>query len=296
MLVTGAAGMLGSVVLLRAPAGVVTLATSRGGTLPEVCGDVPLLGGVVLAERADVESLGRWFGELDAVVHCAAFTDVDGAESDPSAAQRGGVLATEEAARLAARTGAALLLVSTDFVFDGEAREPYAEDAPTHPLSVYGRTKLEAEHRAEALHPGGVAVVRAQWLYGARGRHFPGTMLRLARAGTPLRVVADQVGSPTSTAALVPALWDLLAAGGRGVFHAACEGRASWYEFARETLRLAGVDAELAPCSTAEFPRPARRPAFSVLNCARLADLRGRTLPPWQEALAAFLATSSTCA
>jgi dTDP-4-dehydrorhamnose reductase len=291
VLVLGAAGMLGSQVLLDAPVGFEPVAAVRGGTLPELPRAFPLVGGVDAAEPLDVDAALRFVGDACAVVHCAAYTNVDGAEADPAAAERANALSPEVVARACAQRGIPLVLLSTDFVFDGRAREPYDEGAPTAPLSVYGRTKLAGEQRALAAHPDGTAVVRTQWLYGPRGRHFPGTILRLAREGKPLRVVADQIGCPTSTSALAPALWDVLRLGGRGIFHAACAGRASWYEFARETLALAGVAADLSPCSTAEFPRPAARPAFSVLSCRRLADLRGAAMPDWQGALASFLAT-----
>lgn len=296
VIVTGAAGMLGSQVLLDAPEGVEVLATVLGGTLPEMPGSngFGLLGGVDLAEEQDVEALLRWAGDVDAVIHCAAYTNVDGAESDEETAHRANAVACDVLARACAAAGARLVIVSTDFVFDGRSEEPYTEDAPTAPLGVYGRTKLAGERAALAAHPAGTAIARTQWLYGPRGRHFPGTMLALAAAGRALRVVDDQVGSPTSTLALAPALWDLALGRATGVFHAACEGRATWFELARRTFELAGVEADLAPCSTAEFPTPAPRPAFSVLNCARLADLRGGALPTWQDALAHFITSSAT--
>lgn len=295
VIVTGAAGMLGSQVLVDAPGGVEPLATVMGGTLGALeRPEVPLLGGVDLAEAEDVDALVRWAGDFDAVIHCAAYTNVDGAESDEAAAVRAN---RDTCARLAAACrarGARLVVVSTDFVFDGTADEPYTEDDAPAPLGVYGRSKLAGERAALAEHPAGTAIARTQWLFGPRGKHFPGTMLALAAQGRALRVVADQIGSPTSTAALAPALWDLaLAPAASGVFHAACEGRASWYELAAATFELAGVRADLAPCTTAEFPTPAPRPAFSVLNCARLADLRGGPLPPWREALAEFIANSA---
>lgn len=295
VIVTGAAGMLGSQVLLDAPAGATPLATVMGGTLGTLDRpDIALLGGVDLAEGLDVDALVRWAGDFDAVIHCAAYTNVDGAESEPDAATRANV---DTCARLgeACRTaGARLVVVSTDFVFDGSSSEPYREDDEPAPLGVYGRTKLAGERAALAAHPDGTTIARTQWLYGPRGKHFPGTMLALAAQGRALSVVADQVGSPTSTRALAPALWDLaLAEGASGVYHAACEGRASWYELAAATFELAGQRADLSPCSTAEFPTPAPRPAFSVLNCARLADLRGGALPPWREALADFICDSA---
>lgn len=290
-IVTGAAGMLGSQVLLDTPDGWEALATVRGGVLPiELGDDRPLLGGVDLAEPEDVRALVRWAGDFDAVIHCAAYTNVDGAESDEAAARRANADACEVLARACAEHGARLVVVSTDFVFDGSTGKPYTEEEPTCPLGAYGRTKLEGEQRALAAHPDDCVVARTQWLFGPRGKNFPGTMLALARAGRPLRVVDDHFGSPTSTQALAPALWDLARLdGASGIFHAACEGRASWFDLAAETFRLAGLEPDLAPCTAADFPRPAPVPAFSVLNCARLADLRGGPLPTWRDALAAHL-------
>jgi dTDP-4-dehydrorhamnose reductase len=224
------------------------------------------------------------------VIHCAAFTAVDLAEEREADALRANGEATRVLARACARRAIPLVVVSTDFVFDGTGTRPYREDDPTAPLSAYGRTKLAGERAALAEHPRGTRIVRTQWLYGPRGKHFPGTIHGLARTKPELKVVHDQVGSPTTTLELAPALWDVLARGEPGVYHAACEGSCSWYELARATLELTGLaHVKLSPCSTAEFPRPARRPAYSVLDCAKLARLRGRPLLPWRAALARFL-------
>jgi dTDP-4-dehydrorhamnose reductase len=192
-----------------------------------------------------------------------------------------------------AKTAIPYVVVSTDFVFDGNAKTPYRETDATNPLSAYGRTKLFSEKAAQSAHPKGTRIVRTQWLYGPRGKHFPGTMIQLGRERPELKVVHDQVGSPTSTLELAPALWDVLARGEAGIYHAACEGTASWYELAALTLELAGLKhVKVTPCTTAEFPRPAKRPAYSVLDCAKLAKLRGRPLAPWRTALQQFLAAN----
>ena len=284
VLVTGAAGMLGSQVVRAVPPGLGTLATDQaaGGGL-----DAP---GIDLAEPGAVGRLLAGADRLAGVIHCAAYTAVDQAEVEPDIAWRVNVDACAVLAEACARAGLPLVVVSTDFVFDGRKRTPYLEDDSPRPLSVYGRTKLEGERLALAAHPGGVAVVRTQWLYGPRGRHFPRTIVERARAGAALRVVDDQVGAPTTTLELAPALWDVLLLGGRGVFHAACQGSCSWFELAREVLaacRLGG--AALAPCCSDEHPRPAPRPAYSVLGGSRLVELRGRRLAPWREALRACL-------
>lgn len=288
VLVTGAAGMLGSQLLLDAPAGVEAIGTDLIAG-PEGSPAVQCVG----VDLTDLEAVHALFEELKplvGVLHPAAYTAVDRAEEELDLARRVNALAAENVARAAAAQGVPMVLVSTDFVFDGSATRPYRPDDATSPLGVYGVTKLEGELAARAAHPDGLAVVRTQWLYGPRGNHFPGTMLRLAAERDGLRVVSDQVGSPTSTLELAPALWDVLRLGGRGTYHASCSGEASWYDLARATLELAGDATPVEPCSTEEFPRPAPRPAYSVLDGSTLTELRGKPLKPWRDALADFLA------
>jgi dTDP-4-dehydrorhamnose reductase len=287
VLVTGAAGMLGSQLLLGAPAGVQAVGTD----LVPAPGGNPTVArpGVDLASPAAVAALFEALAPLAGVIHGAAYTAVDKAEEEEASAQRANALVPEVVAAACAARGLALVHVSTDFVFDGRKTAPYSTDDLPCPLSAYGRTKLEGERRVRAAHPA-AAIVRTQWLYGPRGRHFPGTILALAATKPELTVVDDQIGAPTSTLELAPALWDVLAARASGLFHAACEGQASWYEFAAATLELCGRGTPIRPCSTREFPRPARRPAYSVLDCSRLTALRGRPLRPWRAALRDFLA------
>jgi dTDP-4-dehydrorhamnose reductase len=286
VLVTGAAGMLGSQLLRSAPRGLTCVGTDLAPAREDLPG-----GGVDLADEAALEALWQRLGPFDAVLHAAAFTAVDRAESEPELAARVNVLASAALARRCARSGARLVAVSTDFVFDGRSARAYRECDPPAPLSVYGRTKLEGEQAALAAHSGGTVVARTQWLYGPRGSHFPRTIVKLARERGELKVVDDQVGCPTSTLELAPALWDLARSSALGVFHAACEGSCSWHGFTRAILDLVGLGAvRLEPCSSAQFPRPAQRPAHSALDCGKLARLRGRTLKPWREALADYLA------
>jgi len=288
VLVTGAAGMLGSQLLLTAPRGVQALGTDLVAA-PE--GNPALARpGVDLSSPPAVQALFTDLRPLAGVIHTAAYTAVDKAEEEEARARLANAEVPRVVAEACARHGIALVHVSTDFVFDGAKREPYTTDDRPHPVSAYGRTKLAGEERVAAAHPLGAAIVRTQWLYGPRGKHFPGTILALAAQKPELRVVNDQIGSPTSTLELAPALWDVLAARATGLFHAACEGRASWYEFAAATLALCARRTPVHPCTTLEFPRPAARPAFSVLDCTRLSALRGRTLRPWHEALRDFLA------
>jgi dTDP-4-dehydrorhamnose reductase len=288
ILVTGAAGMLGSQLLRTVPEGIVVVGSDlRPGVGVDAAG-------LDLAEPRDVAKLFAEHGPFDGVIHTAAFTAVDLAEEREADASRANETACATLAEACARASIPLVLVSTDFVFDGRAKRPYREDDATNPLSAYGRTKLAGERAATARHPQGTRIVRTQWLYGPRGKHFPGTILSLAREKPELKVVHDQVGSPTSTLELAPALWDVLAGGAAGIYHAACEGQASWFDFAAATLATAGVaSVRVTPCTSAEFPRPAVRPAYSVLDCSRLAALRGRRLAPWKTALSTFLSAHS---
>jgi len=295
VLVSGAAGMLGSQLLLDAPEGVEAVGTDLAAP-PEGSPEVAAVG-ADLAEPEAVEALFREHGPFAGVIHAAAYTAVDRAEEEEELALRVNGEACGVVAAACAARSIPLVVVGTDFVFDGEQRTPYREEDSTRPLSAYGRTKLEGELRARRAHPDGTRVVRTQWLYGPHGRHFPGTMLRLAAERDELRVVSDQVGAPTSTLELAPALWDVLGSGESGTYHAACEGACSWYDFAVATLELAGVEGvRIDPCGTDEFPRPAVRPAYSVLDCSRLAALRGRTLAPWRDALRAFLRAEGSLA
>jgi dTDP-4-dehydrorhamnose reductase len=223
----------------------------------------------------------------DAVVNCAAYTDVDGAEADEDAATAVNGLGAGNVAAAAASVGATMVQPSTDYVFDGSKRTPYLESDPTGPRSAYGRSKLAGEH-AVAAAGGAVHVVRTSWLFGTGGRNFVDTMLGLARDRDELKVVDDQVGCPTYAGHLAEALVRLAEGGGApGVHHAAGAGACSWFEFAREIFTQAGLEVRVVPCTTEEFPRPAPRPAYSVLGSERADPIR---LPDWREGLASYLA------
>ena len=289
VLVTGGAGMLGSQVLLAVPDDIEALGTDMREA-PGV--DVS---GVDLTDAEQVAALFEQLAPIDGVIHTAAYTAVDRAEEEPELAAAINGDACGVLARAAAAAGIPMVLVSTDFVFDGEASTPYTEDAATNPRSVYGATKLDGESQALAAHPEGAKVVRTQWLYGPRGSHFPHTMQRLAKERDRLKVVSDQVGSPTSTLELAPALWDVLISGEPGVWHAACDGACSWYDLAVATIDASEIEGvEVEPCTTDEFPRPATRPAYSVLDCSKLERLRGKPMAPWKDALLTYLGTESS--
>ena len=295
VLVTGAAGMLGSQLLLDAPGSCQAVGTDLGPA-PDGHPEVELAGVDLTDEAAVMDLFVR--ERFTGVIHAAAYTAVDKAEEDEDLARAVNARAPELVAEACRAAGIPMVLVSTDFIFDGKKGAPYVEDDPVGPLSVYGATKLEGEQRARIGHPDGLSIVRTQWLYGPRGNHFPGTMLRLAKTNPKLTVVNDQRGAPTSTLELSKALWDVLALGARdesGVYHASCEGDGTWFDFAQATFELGGLDpARISPCPTEDFPRPAVRPAESVLDCSRLTALRGAPMQTWKQALARFFSLHMT--
>lgn len=275
VLVTGARGMLGSD-LCEALAGKHEV---RGVDIEDF--DVTDAGAVREALAA---------GRPEVVVHCAAWTDVDGCERDPERAFLHNGWGTRNVARGAGEVGAALVYVSTDFVFDGEKGEPYTEfDAP-NPLSVYGASKLAGEEAVRGL-VGRHYVVRSAWLFGARGRNFVRAILEAAAEREEIPVVGDQFGSPTYTRDLAGGIADIILAGRvvPGTYHLANSGMCSWAELAEEALRQAGRPTRVRPISTAEWESPTRRPTCSALR-SRWLELQGvGGLRGWQDALASYL-------
>ena len=238
---------------------------------------------------ADEEAVRRAIGEQrpDAVVNCAAYTDVDGAEGDRAAAQAVNGDGAGHVARAAEEVGATIVHVSTDYVFDGSKRAPWVESDPVGPLGVYGATKLAGELAVMTGNPAH-AIVRTAWLFGAGGRNFVDTMLALGAERDEVTVVTDQVGCPTWTGHLAGALVELAERpDDTGVHHVAAAGSCSWNELAIEVFDRGGVDCRVLPTTSDAFPRPAPRPAYSVLGTEREDALR---LPSWQEGVAAYLA------
>ena len=273
LLVTGAAGMLGrDVVAAAGDAGHEVAALARADL-----------------DIADADAVNAAVRDLrpGAVVNCAAYTDVDGAEAAEGAATAVNGAGAGHVAAAAYAAGALVVHVSSDYVFDGAAREPYREDAPTGPRSAYGRSKLAGELAVASAAPDGCAIVRSAWLFGPHGRKFVGTMRRLAADRPELSVVDDQIGSPTYTGHLGPALVTIAERGLTGVMHVAGGGRCSWFELAEATFAEIGVECRVRPQSTADLGRPAPRPAFSALASTR-ADVP--VLPTWREGLRAHLA------
>ena len=222
----------------------------------------------------------------NAVVNCAAWTDVDGAESAERAATAVNGAGAGNVAAATAAAGAFLVHVSSDYVFDGSARKPYVESAATAPVGAYGRSKLAGELAVADAAPGAHAIVRSSWLFGEHGGNFVATMLRLARERDALTVVDDQVGCPTFTGQLATALVAIAERRLPGIHHVAGGGSCSWYDLAAAAFAATGAAVELKRGSTAELGRPARRPAYSVLRSERPDT---PVLPPWQDGLHAYL-------
>lgn len=265
--VLGAAGQLGREVAdeLRRRGANVLAADRR-------CADI--------TDTQATAALAARFGAA-AVYNCAACTDVDGCESEPETALE---INGRAPARLAAALPRAcrLIHVSTDYVFDGRGRRPYREDDETAPGTAYGRSKLDAE---QAVADAGGLVVRTSWVFGPEGRNFVSAIAARLGRGQPLRVVSDQIGCPTYAPYLARALVDLQAAGAAGIVHYCNAPATSWHGFAIAIVGALGLNAEVEPIATADLPRPAVRPAYSVLDVGRFERLTNRRVEEWAAGL-----------
>jgi dTDP-4-dehydrorhamnose reductase len=242
-----------------------------------------------LTDRAQVERLldgpaAARERHYDAVINCAAYTNVDGAEADEAAATRANGEAVRVLAQACASRGIPLVHYSTDYVFAGTATRPYRVDEPHAPLNAYGRSKAVGE-RAVWDAGGPHLVLRTSWLYAPWANNFVRTIFKASREREELQVVDDQRGRPTSAEHLARATLALLDKGARGTLHVTDGGECTWFDFAREIVRFAGHRARVVPCTSAQFPRPAKRPAYSVLDLGPTEALLG-PLPDWRENLA----------
>lgn len=225
------------------------------------------------------------------VINIAAYTNVDGCESHDEKAFAINAEGMRHVALGALRCRAKVVYLSTDYIFDGKKREPYLEDDPPHPLSVYGRSKLRGEQYVQEMVEDAL-IVRTQWLYGKYGNNFVASVLRQAREKKVLSIVNDQVGSPTYTIDLSRAISVLIQCDARGVFHVANSDLCTWFAFGQEILKLSGMEGvRIVPISSEELGRPAKRPLYSVLNTEKLKRETGMTLRPWSEALKEYLST-----
>ncbi|MBV9003155.1 MAG: dTDP-4-dehydrorhamnose reductase [Solirubrobacterales bacterium] len=274
MLITGATGMLGQ---------DLVAAVDQAGHEPRALSRADL-------DITDAPAVRRAISDAQphVVVNCAAWTDVDGAESSSADALSVNGTGAGHVARAAAAAGAWTIQISSDYVFDGSKHEPYVESDPAAPLSAYGRSKLAGEREVAAGAPGRHTIVRSSWLFGAGGPCFPATILRLASEREELTVVEDQVGCPTFTRHLARALVTLAEQPIDGIVHLAGAGACSWYDFARQIVSNAGFDCDVKPGRTRDLARPAPRPAYSVLATERGSD--APVLPGWREGLSAYMA------
>lgn len=227
---------------------------------------------------------------FDIIIHSAAYTDVDGCEQNPNLANSVNGLGTKYIAEFARDTGTELVYVSTDFIFDGRKTEPYLESDIPNPLSVYGKSKLDGERYIQEL-INQYYIVRTSWLFGKHGKNFVDTIIKKAEANEILRVVNDQIGSPTYSLDLAEAIGLLIKTKNYGIYHISNSGTCSWYEYAYEILKYKGIAAntKVVSISSTELDRPAKRPQYSKLNTAKYEHLTGNKLRSWQEAVKDYL-------
>ena len=281
VLITGAGGQVADALVRLRPAGMETVAL---GHAELDIGDAAAVEAAVASQRPQL------------LINAAAYTAVDKAESETALALRVNGEAPGHLAAVARRHGVRFLHISTDFVFDGQSKTPYRPDAPTAPLGAYGASKLEGERRALEASGGTALVLRTAWVYAARGHNFVRTMLRLMAERDTLKVVRDQLGSPTWASSVAEALWAATRVPGfQGIHHWTDAGTASWYDFAvaiREegaALGLVTRPVEVLPISTAEYPTPARRPAYSVLDRSSTEAALHIQPAPWRDNLKKML-------
>jgi dTDP-4-dehydrorhamnose reductase len=285
ILITGSKGQLGSELARQLAAGGSGL-----GELPAQYRDAYVVGVDIedfdLGDKQAVLDHVRG-GSFDLVINCAAMTNVDGCEAAPDAAYKANAIAARNMAMVCEQTATKLVHLSTDYVFAGDAAEPYREYDLPAPKSVYGKTKLAGEQfvRERCYR---YFIVRTQWLYG-QGGNFVRTILKAARERGELKVVNDQFGCPTSAEDLAYHILKIALDNRYGIYHCVNHGVTSWFEFAREIVRLAGVDAEVRPCETFEFSRPAPRPAYSALDNMMLRLTVGDGMRDWRDALAPYV-------
>ncbi len=274
ILVTGAKGQLGS--------DVASELKKRGHDV--VAADIAEM------DITESESADNFIREVqpDVVVHCAAYTAVDAAESDADRCEKINVQGTENIAKACAAVGAKIIYLSTDYVYDGKGDKPHTEDELPAPLSVYGRTKLGGE-AAVKKYTDRYFIVRTSWVFGKNGKNFVRTMLALSETRDSLSVVCDQVGSPTYTPDLAGLLADMCESEAYGIYHATNEGFCSWYEFAKEIFALSGKTVDVQPVLTKDYKCAAVRPLNSRLSKDKLSANGFARLPEWRDALARYL-------
>ena len=225
---------------------------------------------------------------VEAVIHCAAYTAVDAAEDDVDLCRKVNAGGTENIAKVCKELNLKMMYISTDYVFDGQGERPWQPDDERHPLNVYGQTKCEGEYAVEK-YLDKYFIVRIAWVFGVNGKNFIKTMLRLGKERGAVSVVNDQIGSPTYTFDLAVLLVDMIQTEKYGRYHATNEGLCSWYEFACEIFQQAGMDVKVTPVSSDQFPAKAKRPSNSRMSKDKLEENGFNRLPTWQDALSRYL-------
>jgi len=281
ILVTGAKGQLGSEIQALAP-------NHAGYTFTFADRDV--------LDLSSEDAIRAYFEEkrFDVIINCAAYTAVDRAESEEGLAFAINHRAVETLAHIAKAKEIALIHISTDYVFDGSNFKPYTEKDPTNPQSVYGESKLAGEEALCAINPANSLIIRTSWVYSSFGSNFVKTMLRLGRERGELGVIFDQVGTPTYARDLATAILTIIpqiVSSSVEIYHYSNEGVCSWYDFAKAIFELSSVECKVNPIETKEYPTPATRPHYSLLNKARIKNSFGITLPYWRDSLTEALAT-----
>lgn len=275
ILVTGASGQLGQDVVLL---------LHESDHEVKACGRSEL-------DIADQQQCEKVIGEYrpEAIIHCAAYTAVDAAEEDVDGAYRINASGTRNIAVAAEKVGSKLVYISTDYVFDGQADRPYREYDNTSPQTVYGESKRAGEILTQTLNSK-YFIVRTSWVYGQYGGNFVKTMLKLGAEKDSLSVVHDQIGSPTYTVDLARFLLQLIQTEKYGIYHASNSGHCSWHEFAQAIFETVGLQVNVLPVTTEQFPRPAKRPAYSVMDHTAIRANDLQDLPHWRDGLERFLA------
>jgi dTDP-4-dehydrorhamnose reductase len=274
---------------------VVTGANGQlGQDLVRIIGDLHKVVGLGRSDLdiRDLDECKKIIRQLkpDVIIHAAAYTAVDLAESDEDEAYSVNAYGSRNMAVAAEESGAKLCLISTDYVFDGNATSPYKEHDQTNPQGVYGKSKLAGEQLVQSL-SSRFFIVRTSWVYGQYGNNFVKTMLKLSKERDQLMIVNDQVGSPTYTVDLSKFLLDLIETDNFGIYHASNSGHCSWYEFAKAIFTESGINVQVEPCTSGQFPRPAPRPSYSVMDHLAIRSQGFADLRPWREALQEFLGT-----
>lgn len=241
-------------------------------------------------DMADTKAIETYFTDrtFDAIINCAAYTTVDKAESEPELADAINHQAVHTLAKIAQKTHAALIHISTDYVFNGQNYRPYVENDATDPQGVYGQTKRDGENAILSVAPKNTVIIRTSWVYSNTGANFVKTMLRLGRERESLGVIFDQVGTPTYARDLAKAILDILPKLQNEtpeIFHYSNEGVASWYDFAQTIFELSGVQCAVNPITTDQYPTPATRPHYTLLNKKKIKEYFGLSIPYWKKSL-----------